>query len=634
MLTQLADQASPADNRHHRPAGLTSDHVLAQFTNQTPPANNPNHRAADSSDHLLAQPTNQTPPQHHRPAGLTSDHVLVQFTSQTLPTDHTPCGAAGSCDQALAQLADQTPPSDNPHHQAAGSSDHLLAQSTNQTPPTDPPHHRTTGYSEQVLVHLANQVPAADNPHLRTTSPSEQVFVQLADHADRAWRAGDTTAAIEVADQVLASGVDPYCRAAGVAAAASAADGALFDAVARWREVAASTEGAASAFASGRAALAGALVGELDAAERDLEAARQLGGHAPRGLTVLLDGVAAALGAVRGDFPAAARKLAGLAVASVPADPLAAERWDNLAMVVLGAGEDDATARALFTAPSPRRLLIAAWLDLRAGRLADARAGVLAASAAPVMRRDAVLAAAVSVGLARRAGDREALRATWHRVAPVVVGADVEILLLDAWGELAVAAEHVDREMIVAGMTAAVARAGNPAWAMATLAWWALQRATTADEAHAAAAALPDTPRGRAGRVWASVRAGDVDPAAVRDAAAALADRPWEAAALCGEAAARATDPASVKHLLGRGRALRATVTAEDKTDDDKTVGVLSKRERAVGELLVDGLTQKEIGAKLYISPKTVEQHVARIRQKLPATNRAELIAALRKALS
>jgi DNA-binding CsgD family transcriptional regulator len=454
------------------------------------------------------------------------------------------------------------------------------------------------------------------------------MLAQLADHADQAWRAGDTAAAIEAADRVLAAGADPHSLAAGVAAAAAAADGALFDAAARWRDIAANSTGPAAALASGRAALAATLVGDLDTAERDLEMARQASGPAPRGLTVLLDGVTATLGAVRGDFAAAARKLAGLAVATVPADPLAAERWDHLAMAVLAAGEDDATARALFTSETPRRLLVTAWLDLRSGRLADARAGVVAASATPVLRRDAVLAAAVSVGLARRAGDRNALRETWHRVAPVVMGADVEILLLDAWGELATAAEPVDRELITAGMTAAVARAGNPAWAMETLAWWALQRATTAAEAQTAAALLPDTPRGRAGQVWAAVLSGTVDPTAVREAAAALADRPWEAAALCGAAAARVTDPALVKRLLGKGRALRATVTAEEAT-----AGVLSKRERSVGELLLDGLTHKEIGAQLYISPKTVEQHVARIRQKLPATNRAELIAALRAAI-
>jgi DNA-binding NarL/FixJ family response regulator len=124
------------------------------------------------------------------------------------------------------------------------------------------------------------------------------------------------------------------------------------------------------------------------------------------------------------------------------------------------------------------------------------------------------------------------------------------------------------------------------------------------------------------------VLSGDVDPAAVRAAAATLADRPWEAAVLCGAAAERLTEPAAVKDLLVKGRALRATLATEDGA------GGLSKRERAVGELLLDGLTHKEIGAKLYISPKTVEQHVARIRQKLPASNRAELIAALRRALT
>jgi DNA-binding CsgD family transcriptional regulator len=237
------------------------------------------------------------------------------------------------------------------------------------------------------------------------------------------------------------------------------------------------------------------------------------------------------------------------------------------------------------------------------------------------------LAAAVSVGLARRAGDAQALRTTWHRVAPVVMGADVEILLLDAWGELAAAAEPIDRSMIVAGMAAAVARAGNPDWATAALAWWALQRATTADDAVAAASLLPDTPRGRAGRVWAAVIAGSVDSAAVRDAAGALADRPWEAAVLCGAAAAQVTDPALVKGLLGTGRALRAALAT------DSSAGVLSPRECAVGELLLDGLTQKEIGGRLYISPKTVEQHVARIRQKLGVANRAELVAGLREVL-
>jgi DNA-binding CsgD family transcriptional regulator len=49
--------------------------------------------------------------------------------------------------------------------------------------------------------------------------------------------------------------------------------------------------------------------------------------------------------------------------------------------------------------------------------------------------------------------------------------------------------------------------------------------------------------------------------------------------------------------------------------------------------LILDGHTHREIGARLYISPKTVEQHVARLRQKLAVAGRAELMSALRSRL-
>ncbi|MGH3924744.1 MAG: helix-turn-helix domain-containing protein, partial [Pseudonocardiaceae bacterium] len=55
-----------------------------------------------------------------------------------------------------------------------------------------------------------------------------------------------------------------------------------------------------------------------------------------------------------------------------------------------------------------------------------------------------------------------------------------------------------------------------------------------------------------------------------------------------------------------------------------------SEREREVASLVLAGLTYKQIGAQLFISAKTVEHHVARIRQRLGATTRAELLAQLR----
>ena len=49
---------------------------------------------------------------------------------------------------------------------------------------------------------------------------------------------------------------------------------------------------------------------------------------------------------------------------------------------------------------------------------------------------------------------------------------------------------------------------------------------------------------------------------------------------------------------------------------------------------MLDGRTHREIGAQLFISAKTVEHHVARIRQKLGAGSKAELLAAIREELA
>ncbi|MGA9872639.1 MAG: helix-turn-helix transcriptional regulator, partial [Rhodococcus sp. (in: high G+C Gram-positive bacteria)] len=53
-------------------------------------------------------------------------------------------------------------------------------------------------------------------------------------------------------------------------------------------------------------------------------------------------------------------------------------------------------------------------------------------------------------------------------------------------------------------------------------------------------------------------------------------------------------------------------------------------REAEVAELLVLGVTYREAGARLYISAKTVEHHVARIRRRLGAGSRSELLSMLR----
>ena len=282
-----------------------------------------------------------------------------------------------------------------------------------------------------------------------------------------------------------------------------------------------------------------------------------------------------------------------------------------------------------------RGRLLGAWLDLRTGHLGAAREALTGMARTPVLRRDALLAAAVTVGLARRSGDAAAIAATWARVAPVVAGADVELLLLDVWGELSVVAEQVsptDRDLVVDAMRTALRPRGLALVGGGRDRWWQLERAVVAD-----------------------------DPAAAADAAAGLATlagrppaaaRPGRRGRRLGRGARRPRVPGDGGRRGGppgrrrparRGRgpvpggraahqrprrhpaaARRGPRPAPGTGGSGRAAGLLSEREREVGALVLDGLTQKEIGARLYISPKTVEQHVARMRQKLAASNRAD----------
>jgi DNA-binding NarL/FixJ family response regulator len=59
---------------------------------------------------------------------------------------------------------------------------------------------------------------------------------------------------------------------------------------------------------------------------------------------------------------------------------------------------------------------------------------------------------------------------------------------------------------------------------------------------------------------------------------------------------------------------------------DGGTLDGLTEREREVLTLVAKGLSNAEIGGRLYVSPATVKTHVARILTKLGARDRAQLI--------
>jgi DNA-binding NarL/FixJ family response regulator len=78
-------------------------------------------------------------------------------------------------------------------------------------------------------------------------------------------------------------------------------------------------------------------------------------------------------------------------------------------------------------------------------------------------------------------------------------------------------------------------------------------------------------------------------------------------------------DPATTARLM---RSLRSP---EDvPAPEDERLAVLSPRERAVLELIGRGMTNREIGKELYLSEKTVKNHISRLLSKLGVERRVQ----------
>jgi len=64
----------------------------------------------------------------------------------------------------------------------------------------------------------------------------------------------------------------------------------------------------------------------------------------------------------------------------------------------------------------------------------------------------------------------------------------------------------------------------------------------------------------------------------------------------------------------------------QNHNSDEKKLSTLTDREREVVKLLGEGLKNKEIGKRLFISPVTVHHHLTTVYSKLEVKNRLELI--------
>lgn len=253
--------------------------------------------------------------------------------------------------------------------------------------------------------------------------------------------------------------------------------------------------------------------------------------------------------------------------------------------------------------------------------------------------RHACLIHAVAAGAALRRQQSETLEAMSIDTRPPALQPD--LWSTDVICELAMVASRtggVDAaDQLLGPLDHLAARHGTGSTIARTLRWTRLIVGVLTDDAAtvaAAAAALeagPDSLEQRAARVFAAVFAGGVDPGQVEAMAAELRDGGlgFEASQLTGSAALRSTDEAATRDLLALSRQLRneRRQSAGGRSGD---VEALSDREIEVARLVVLGRTHKEIGAELFISAKTVEHHVARVRRKLGATTRAEMMAAIR----
>jgi DNA-binding CsgD family transcriptional regulator len=334
--------------------------------------------------------------------------------------------------------------------------------------------------------------------------------------------------------------------------------------------------------------------------------------------------------AVRGVGAAEATMLT-VPEASWPFDPIAA-----LAATADVIGTE--SAGGLVESSSPERRAIDSLLALRAGRWRDA--AVIAGSGSNTVGRLGLVTAAVRVGLARRSGDLVALTQAWENERWVVGTCESDLFVTDAVGELTAAAARLGRQAEVHQLAESMNElsrglAPSSPW-LARLHWHRFVASVVGLDLHSAnlwARRLGDSvvgtrraPLAAVAAAWTEVLTGQL-PVDARRLASDLAaiGLPWEASRFAGAAAAVASEVSESRRLLELARNLRPGLGARSGESP------LSEREREIGALVGAGSTYKEIGAQLYISPKTVEHHVARIRTKLGATTRAEMLAALQE---
>ena len=499
--------------------------------------------------------------------------------------------------------------------------------------------------------------------------------------ADALALTGDCTTAGRLADDLLASN-DAAERAAAVRIAASIAlhDGSAGQAADLFRWLGPYPD----AFVSAAGVIVSVAAGDLSSARAALSA--ESAGpptSTARAAHSLAEGLLLSL---EQPFPVAVARLGQSITAEQQSAGVAPDTPAALVTLTALHGGDPVRARSVigravrarsqsdsageaFTAHRHRLLL--GWVRMQDGQLSAATAdvGAVAAAEASLHRRDALWAAALHTAIARRSGNSGAVQKHWFAAMEVLAEYSVDLFALLPLGELWIAAarmRQVDRlQHTLVEAFSLLESLGNPVLWSVPLHWAGVHagilanspedvaphgHVLTAAAAHSAFAKTLAT----AGRTWLRVLANHVDIDEVNGAARGLSQfgLTWDATRLASQAALQTPDGRVSGAMLQLARDLKQTIAVDEETGTEPADAAellpgapragasrpsssrLSDREREVAELLLLGMPYRDIGSQLFISAKTVEHHVARIRRRLGAESRSEMLSMLRALLT
>lgn len=362
-------------------------------------------------------------------------------------------------------------------------------------------------------------------------------------------------------------------------------------------------------------------------------------GDGVTGVPPLLQAVAALAPLGRSDVmidsPAALAALAALHLGEL-----------DLAQSVLDRSVTSDLGGALFR---PRHQILLAWVAMARGDLAQATSMLDAVGVLPhADARDVYLAHAVRVGTARRSSDTGALSEAWAQARTAVTGVHVDLFHVLPLGELLAGAARMDDEHWLASQLqdaqALLHRLGRPALWSTMFHWYGVQAAIDRDRPDALmphAEAIRTAARvsrhaqtlAAAGHTWVRVLGRDVELPAVQQAVSELirVGLAWDGSRLAAQAALHSADRKVSLDLLQTARAAHAAFSVSAPSAATTRGSQLTDREWEIARLVVGGIGYKEIGERLFISPRTVEHHVASIRRRLGAANRTEMLEVLRR---